>query len=81
MANEDFLADRVDSEPLIFRGCTNSELVTLLIVSTIVWLPVSILVAVLIGRPALFLGILAATLLELAANDAHVENPVNAIPA
>jgi conjugative transfer region protein (TIGR03750 family) len=53
------LADRVDTEPPIFRGCSSSELVAMLIISVAVWLPLSVLIALLVGRPAFFLGILA----------------------
>lgn len=63
--NEDdnLLADRVDTEPAIFRGCSSSELLAMLVFSVLVWLPLSILMAIVLGRPALFLGILAIGLL------------------
>ncbi len=61
MSNRDdeLLADRVDTQPPIFRGCSSSELLTMLVVSILVWLPLSLIVAVAIGRVTLFLGLLA----------------------
>lgn len=59
----DLLADRVDTEPPIFRGCSSSELLAMLIISIATWLPLSILVALLLNRPPFFLGILAVGVL------------------
>ena len=57
------LADRVDTEPPIFRGCASSELLAMLVASILVWLPLSVLVALAIGRVTLFLGLLAVGVL------------------
>ena len=50
-------ADRLNAEPPIFRGCSSSELVALLAGAAAFWLPVSILLAVVLGAPALGMGI------------------------
>jgi conjugative transfer region protein (TIGR03750 family) len=50
------LADRVNIEPPIFRGCSDSELVQLAAVLTVVNLPLSLVIAIGIGKPLYFLG-------------------------
>lgn len=57
--DENLLADRVDVEPPIFRGCTSSELLTLLLIAVVVWIPLSILIALLIGKLPFALGMIA----------------------
>ena len=57
--DESLLANRVNTEPPIFRGCSSSELLAMLVGSILIWLPLSLLVALIIGRVTLFLGILA----------------------
>lgn len=61
--NRNLLADRVDVEPPIFRGCSSSELLAMLVASILTWLPTSIVLALLINRPAFALGILAVGVL------------------
>jgi conjugative transfer region protein (TIGR03750 family) len=43
------LAGRLNSEPVVFQGCTSSEIVILLIAAAAFWLPLSILVAAVVG--------------------------------
>jgi conjugative transfer region protein (TIGR03750 family) len=50
------LADRLNLEPVIFRGSSSSELLMMVIVSTLFWLPVSIIVAAMLGAVAMGLG-------------------------
>lgn len=51
------MADRVDIEPPILLGCSYSELVQLVIFLTAVNLPLAVSIAVALGKPLLFLGI------------------------
>jgi conjugative transfer region protein (TIGR03750 family) len=53
----DLMADRVNIEPPILRGCSSSELVQLAAFLTAVGLPLSILIAVALGKPMFFLGL------------------------
>ena len=55
----DVLADRVDIEPPIFRGCSSSELLAMLLAAVATWVPLSIITALLVGKPAYALAILA----------------------
>ena len=50
------LADRLNQEPVIFRGSTHSELGLILLLATLFWLPVSLLVAACLGALAMGLG-------------------------
>ena len=59
---ERLLADRVDCEPPIFRGCSSSELMQLVVLISVFSIPISITVAVLIGKPVLFLGFLMVSI-------------------
>lgn len=59
MQDSDVLADRVDIEPPIFKGCSSSELLAMLVVAVAVWLPLSVLLALAIGKVAFALAILA----------------------
>lgn len=52
------LADRVDTEPPIFKGCSSSELLFLLLASAAVWLPLSVLLALAIGKLTMALAFL-----------------------
>ncbi len=54
---QEILADRLNSEPLIFRGCSNSELGLILVCAVIFWVPVSLLVAASFGAVAMGLGL------------------------
>ena len=57
------LADRLNSEPVIFRGSTNSELGMILLVGVLVWVPLGILIAGLFGSISMCLGISAVGVL------------------
>ena len=46
---QDLLADRLNAEPVIFKGCSSSELGMIVGVSVLIWLPLSLLIAWLIG--------------------------------
>ena len=59
MEDSDVLADRVDIEPPIFKGCSSSELLAMLVVSILAWIPLSLLLAFAIGKAAFALAILA----------------------
>jgi conjugative transfer region protein (TIGR03750 family) len=59
MDDSDVLADRVDIEPPIFKGCSSSELLALLVLAVAGWIPMALLIALAIGKPAFSLGILA----------------------
>ena len=43
---DDILADRLNVEPVIFKGCSSSELGALVGVAALVWLPGSLLLCV-----------------------------------
>ena len=45
----DILADRLNAEPVIFKGCSTSELGMIVGVAALVWLPVSLILAGLVG--------------------------------
>ncbi len=53
------LADRLNLEPVIFRGSSSSELSMILMIATVFWLPVSIVIASLLGAVAMGLGMSA----------------------
>ena len=53
----EILADRLNSEPLIFRGCSNSELGLILLCAVIFWVPTSLLIAASFGAVAMGLGL------------------------
>ncbi len=53
----DILADRLNAEPVIFRGCSSSELGTIVVVAILVWLPLSLLLAWLLGAITMGFGI------------------------
>ena len=55
--HEHLLATRLDTEPVIFRGCSSSELGTIVGISAAVWLPVSFLLAGLLGAFTMGAGI------------------------
>jgi conjugative transfer region protein (TIGR03750 family) len=59
MQDSDVLADRVDIEPPIFKGCSSSELLAMLVVAVVVWIPVSLLLSLALGKVAYALAILA----------------------
>ena len=58
MANShDILADRLNAEPAIFKGCSSSELGMIVGLAIVVWLPLSLLLAWLLGAITMGFGI------------------------
>lgn len=53
---EDILADRLNNEPPIFRGLSNSELGLVLKVAALIWVPFCLLVASLLGKAMMGAG-------------------------
>jgi len=66
----DILADRLNAEPAIFKGCSSSELGIIVGVAALVWLPVSLILAGLAGAVTMGFGIagvgIVATVLLMA---------------
>ncbi len=56
MQETETLADRLNLEPVIFRGSSSSELVMILMLATVFWLPVALLIAVMFGVGPMGLG-------------------------
>lgn len=56
-AREDILADRLNAEPAIFKGCSSSELGVIVAVAALVWLPASLLLAGLMGAVTMGFGL------------------------
>ena len=54
---DDILANRLNAEPAIFRGCSSSELGVIVGVAALVWLPVSLVLAWLMGAVTMGFGI------------------------
>ena len=54
---DDILADRLNVEPIIFKGCSSSELGIIVGVAALVWLPVSLLLAGLMGAVTMGFGL------------------------
>lgn len=61
-AEHEVLANRLNAEPAIFRGCSSSELGVIVGVSALIWLPASIALAALAGAPAMGFGIAAVAI-------------------
>ncbi|MBT7436061.1 MAG: TIGR03750 family conjugal transfer protein [Gammaproteobacteria bacterium] len=59
MESSETLADRLNNEPVIFRGSTNSELGMILLVAVLFWVPMGMIIATLLGSIAMSLGIAA----------------------
>ena len=55
--HDDILADRLNVEPAIFKGCSSSELGIIVGVAALVWLPVSLLLAGLMGAVTMGFGL------------------------
>ena len=53
----DVLAERMNEEPAIFRGCSSSELGLIVGLAAAVWLPVSLLAAALVGALSMAFGL------------------------
>ena len=66
----EILADRLNAEPVIFKGCSSSELGVIVGVAALVWLPVSLILAGLAGAVTMGFGIagfgIVATVLLMA---------------
>jgi conjugative transfer region protein (TIGR03750 family) len=66
----EILADRLNAEPVIFKGCSSSELGAIVGVAVLVWLPVSLILAGLAGVVTMGFGIagigIVATVLVVA---------------
>ena len=54
---EEILANRVNAEPLIFKGCSSSELAVIVGVAALVWLPVCLLLAGAAGAVTIGFGL------------------------
>ena len=67
---DDVLADRLNAEPAIFKGCSSSELGVIVGVAALVWLPVSLILAGLAGAVTMGFGMagigIVATVLVMA---------------
>ena len=61
---EESVAERLNSEPAIFKGCSTTELMAILLVATAVWVPVCLIGAALFG--AITMGLGAAGVLVVA---------------
>ena len=53
----DILADRLNAEPVIFKGCSSSELGVIVVVAALIWLPVSLLLTGLMGAVTMGFGV------------------------
>ena len=53
----DILADRLNTEPAIFKGCSSSELGIIVGVAALIWLPVSLLLTGLMGAVTMGFGV------------------------
>jgi conjugative transfer region protein (TIGR03750 family) len=66
----DILADRLNAEPAIFKGCSSSELGAIVVLAGLVWLPVSLILAALAGAITMGFGLaglgIVATVLLMA---------------
>jgi conjugative transfer region protein (TIGR03750 family) len=56
-SRDDILANRLNAEPAIFKGCSSSELGMIVGVAALIWLPVSLLLAGLMGAVTMGFGI------------------------
>ena len=71
MSNDhEILADRLNAEPAIFKGCSSSELGMIVGLAIVIWLPLSLLLAWLLGAVTMGFGIagvgVVATVVALA---------------
>ncbi len=57
LERDDILADRLNAEPAIFKGCSSSELGVIVGVAALVWLPISLSLASLMGAITMGLGL------------------------
>ena len=54
---DDILAGRLNAEPAIFKGCSSSEQGIIVGVAALIWLPISLLMAGLLGAVTMGFGI------------------------
>lgn len=54
--DHEVLADRLNAEPAIFKGCSSSELGVIVGLAMLVWLPLSLLLAWLLGAVTMGFG-------------------------
>lgn len=54
---DEILADRLNVEPVIFKGCSASELGVIVGVAAVIWLPLSLLIAGLAGAITMGFGL------------------------
>lgn len=54
--NEEILADRLNNEPPIFRGLSNSELGLVMRAAALVWVPICLTAATLLGKTMMGAG-------------------------
>jgi conjugative transfer region protein (TIGR03750 family) len=54
---QDVLADRLNAEPAIFKGCSSTELGTIVGLAILLWLPLSLLLAWVFGAVTMGFGI------------------------
>jgi conjugative transfer region protein (TIGR03750 family) len=55
--DDNILAERMNVEPPIFRGCSSSELGLIVSLAVAIWLPLSLLLAWGLGAPSMGFGI------------------------
>lgn len=55
-ALEERVADRMNEEPSIFKGCSTTELLVIVVAATVFWLPVCMIVGLLFGAMVMGLG-------------------------
>ena len=71
MAQHEILAERLNAEPAIFKGCSSSELGMIVGLAALIWLPVSLAVAALAGAVTMGFGLagigIVATTVAIAA--------------
>ena len=63
MEYKPFLADRLNTEPLIFRGCSSSELGVICLGAILFWFPVGLITAGLAGAAMMGLGMAALSVI------------------
>ena len=66
------LADRLNVEPAIFKGCSSSELGIIVTLAVILCLPLSVLLAWLMGAPSMGLGIAGVAIVGTVVVTAYV---------
>ena len=57
---QEILADRLNAEPVIFKGCSSSELGMIVGISMLIWLPLSLMLAWLLGAITMGFGLAGA---------------------